>query len=131
VVRHLSTEIAVMYLGRLVERAPAEALFEGPLHPYTQALLSAIPVPDPIVERKRRRLPVRGEVPSPLDPPSGCHFHPRCPFVMDRCKTEPPPLEERTPGRWVACHLTEPPGDPDAPGGAVLARGADADAASS
>ena len=114
VVRHLSTEIAVMYLGRIVERAGAEALFSGPLHPYTQALLSAIPVPDPIVERKRRRLPVHGEVPSPLDPPPGCHFHTRCPFVMDRCNTDAPPLEERTPGRWVACHLTGPPGDPEA-----------------
>jgi oligopeptide transport system ATP-binding protein len=109
VVRHLSTEIAVMYLGRIVERAGAEALFERPLHPYTQALLSAIPVPDPAVERKRRRLVLVGEVPSPADPPPGCHFHTRCPHAMDRCKQEAPLLEEREPGRWVACYLTEPP----------------------
>ncbi len=109
VVRHLSTEIAVMYLGRIVERAGSAALFERPLHPYTQALLSAIPVPDPDVERRRRRVPLVGEVPSPLDPPTGCHFHTRCPHVVDRCKSEVPALEEREPGRWVSCHLSEPP----------------------
>ncbi|EYF01508.1 ABC transporter ATP-binding protein [Chondromyces apiculatus] len=104
-VRHLSDEIAVMYLGRIVERSETEALFAQPLHPYTQALLSAIPVPDPVVERQRRRLVLVGEVPSPLDPPAGCHFHTRCPYRMDRCLTEPPQLLERAPGRWVACHL--------------------------
>jgi oligopeptide transport system ATP-binding protein len=105
VVRHLSSEIAVMYLGRIVERAPTRALFQAPSHPYTQALLSAIPIPDPAVERARKRLVLSGEVPSPQDPPEGCHFHTRCPFVMDRCRTEAPALEERQPGHWVACHL--------------------------
>ena len=98
-----------MYLGRIVEHAETEAIFARPLHPYTQALLSAIPVPDPAVERKRRRLVLAGEVPSPLDPPPGCHFHTRCPYAMDPCRTEPPVLEEREPGRWVACHLDEVP----------------------
>jgi oligopeptide transport system ATP-binding protein len=105
VVRHLSREIAVMYLGRIVERAPTEALFQAPTHPYTQALLSAIPIPDPGVERTRKRLALTGEVPSPQNPPAGCHFHTRCPFVMDRCRSEAPALEERRPGHFVACHL--------------------------
>jgi len=112
VVRHLSTEVAVMYLGRIVERSGTEALFARPQHPYTQALLAAIPVPDPAVERKRRRLVLTGEVPSPLAPPPGCHFHTRCPYVMDRCRVDTPPLEQREPGRWVACHLPEPPPAP-------------------
>jgi oligopeptide transport system ATP-binding protein len=106
VVRHLSREIAVMYLGRIVERAPTEALFKAPSHPYTQALLSAIPIPDPKVERTRKRLVLTGEVPSPQSPPFGCHFHTRCPFVMERCKVEAPVLEERAPGHFVACHLS-------------------------
>jgi oligopeptide transport system ATP-binding protein len=115
VVRHLSSEIAVMYLGRIVERARPDALFAAAQHPYTQALLSAIPIPDPAIERKRRRLVLTGEVPSPLNPPPGCHFHTRCPHAMDRCRKEVPPLEQRRPGHWVACHLTEAPA---APGGA-------------
>jgi oligopeptide/dipeptide ABC transporter ATP-binding protein len=109
VVRHLSREIAVMYLGKIVERAPSEELFKRPQHPYTQALLSAIPIPDPELERKRRRLPLSGEVPSPLDPPTGCAFHPRCPYVFDRCKIETPPLEAREGEHHVACWLSEPP----------------------
>jgi oligopeptide transport system ATP-binding protein len=109
VVRHLSREIAVMYLGRIVERASTEALFQAPSHPYTQALLSAIPIPDPAVERTRKRIVLTGEVPSPQDPPGGCHFHTRCPFVMDRCRTEAPALEEREPGHFVACHLPDAP----------------------
>ena len=109
VVRHLSREIAVMYLGRIVERAPAEELFAHPSHPYTQALLSAIPIPDPKIERKRKRLVLVGDVPSPLNPPSGCHFHTRCPYVMDRCKTEEPLLRERGAGHEAACHLDEVP----------------------
>jgi oligopeptide transport system ATP-binding protein len=115
VVRHLSSEIAVMYLGRIVERARPDELFRSPQHPYTQTLLSAIPIPDPDVERTRRRLPLVGEVPSPLNPPSGCHFHTRCPYTMDRCSAEAPPLEERRPGHWAACHLTELPTAPTHP----------------
>jgi oligopeptide transport system ATP-binding protein len=109
VVRHLSREIAVMYLGRIVERASTEALFARPAHPYTQALLSAIPIPDPKIERKRKRLVLTGDVPSPLNPPPGCHFHTRCPYVMDRCKTEEPLLRERGEGHVAACHLDEVP----------------------
>ena len=103
VVRHLSTEIAVMYLGRIVERAGAEALFERPTHPYTQALLSAIPVPDPVAERKRRRLVLAGEVPSPLNPPSGCRFYARCPHAMEACKKDPPEFKTET--GYVRCWL--------------------------
>ncbi len=109
VVRHLSREIAVMYLGRIVERAPAEELFARPEHPYTQALLSAIPIPDPKIERKRKRLVLVGDVPSPLDPPSGCHFHTRCPYLIDRCRVEAPALIELRAGHFAACHLDEVP----------------------
>ncbi|MBL9024073.1 MAG: dipeptide ABC transporter ATP-binding protein [Myxococcales bacterium] len=107
VVRHVCAEIAVMYLGRIVERAPAKELFVTPRHPYTKALLSAIPIPDPEVERKRKRLVLVGEVPSPLNPPAGCHFHPRCPSAEDRCKTEVPKLRELAPGVTAACHLAD------------------------
>ena len=109
VVRHISREIAVMYLGRIVERAATEDLFARAAHPYTQALLSAIPIPDPKIERKRKRLVLRGDVPSPLNPPSGCHFHTRCPYVMDRCRTEEPVLREVRAGHVAACHLDEVP----------------------
>jgi oligopeptide transport system ATP-binding protein len=103
VVRHISDRIGVMYLGKLVEEAPTDSLFANPLHPYTQALLSAVPIPDPTV--KRDRIVLKGDLPSPLNPPSGCVFHTRCPFVMDVCKRETPVLKEHAPHHKVACHL--------------------------
>ena len=105
VVRHISSRIAVMYLGRIVEIADRDDLYRQPLHPYTEALLAAIPVPDPEVERKRPRVIVKGEVPSALRPPPGCPFHPRCPKAIDKCKTVEPSLIELGSGRAVACHL--------------------------
>jgi len=93
----------VMYLGRIVERAETDELFSRPLHPYTQALLSAIPIPDPLLHRER--IILSGDVPSPADPPSGCHFHTRCPAVMPICSKVSPPLAEVRPGHWVSCHL--------------------------
>ena len=104
VVRHLADRVVVMYLGRVVETAPAAALFESALHPYTQALLEEVPR----LERRRRRyLPIRGEIPSPLAPQSGCHFHPRCPHAMPRCAEQAPALREVAPGRSAACHLLD------------------------
>jgi oligopeptide transport system ATP-binding protein len=103
VVRHLCQRVAVMYLGRIVELAACDELFDNPLHPYTQALLAAVPVPDPTVEAERIFRPVKGEVPSPINPPSGCVFHPRCPIAVDRCKQHRPELRELRPGHWVAC----------------------------
>jgi oligopeptide transport system ATP-binding protein len=105
VVRHISDRIAVMYLGRIVEIAHRDELYKRPLHPYTEALLAAIPVADPEVEARRPRAIVRGEVPSAVKPPSGCRFHPRCPKAMDRCKTVEPVLADLGGGRVVACHL--------------------------
>jgi len=105
VVRHISDRIAVMYLGRIVEIASREELYKNPLHPYTIALLSAVPVADVEAESKRARMIVKGEVPSALNPPSGCRFHPRCPLAMDRCSTEVPALSDQGSGRVVACHL--------------------------
>ncbi len=109
VVRHICHDVAVMYLGRIVEQASSDALFGAAAHPYTQALLSAIPIPDPVLERRRKRLVLVGDVPSPLDPPSGCAFHTRCPHVMDRCRSAAPTLQERRDGHWVACHLEQAP----------------------
>ena len=103
VVRHLCQRVAVMYLGRIVEMAESDELFDNPMHPYTQALLSAVPVPDPRVEAGRRFRPARGEIPSPINPPSGCVFHPRCPMAVDNCKKARPELREMKPGHWVAC----------------------------
>ena len=102
-VEHVSDRVAVMYLGKIVETAPTPALFAAPQHPYTKALLSAIPAPDPA--RPLRPLPMAGEMPSPLDPPSGCRFHPRCPEAMAVCAQVEPPLQEYAPGCTVACHV--------------------------
>ena len=103
VVRHLCHRVAVMYLGRMVELADSDELFASPLHPYTQALLEAVPIPDPEIERQRAHRIMKGEVPSPINPPSGCVFHPRCPLAVDSCKQEVPQLREQKPGHWVAC----------------------------
>ena len=106
VVEHVGHRVAVMYLGRVVELADNESLFAEPLHPYTEALLAAAPVPDPFIDRKR--VVLEGDVPSPMHPPAGCHFHTRCPLVHERCRHESPPLQEVRHGRWVACHLRQP-----------------------
>ena len=103
VVRHLCHRVAVMYLGKIVEIADCDELYENPLHPYTQALLAAVPVPDPEVEKTREHRVVSGEVPSPINPPSGCVFHPRCPLAVDNCRREVPEQRELRPGHWVAC----------------------------
>jgi oligopeptide/dipeptide ABC transporter ATP-binding protein len=104
VVRHVSDRIAVMYLGRIVELAERDALFRQPRHPYTQALISAIPLPDPVAQRARRRIILAGEIPSPARPPSGCAFHTRCPMATARCRSEAPALLPREGGALVACH---------------------------
>ena len=103
VVEHISHRIAVMYLGRIVEYTDKRTLFTRPLHPYTEQLLLAVPVPDPRVKRAKRVL--QGDVPSPINPPSGCHFHTRCPYAVERCRVESPALREVRPGQMVACHL--------------------------
>ena len=102
VVRHISERVAVMYVGKIAEMGPTEEIFENPKHPYTSALLSAVPIPDP--RKRAERIILQGEVANPADPPSGCYFHPRCPFATEQCRTEDPQLEEISPGRWVSCH---------------------------
>ena len=105
VVRHISDRVAVMYLGRLVEMTGTDELFANPLHPYTEALMSAVPIPDP--DRQAERIILNGDVPSPVDPPSGCYFHPRCRYAEDICRTETPPFDDAGGGHFVACHLAD------------------------
>ena len=102
VVEHISNKVGVMYLGRMVEYAPTDALFSRPLHPYTEALLSAVPIPDPTVQIER--IPLKGEIPNPANPPSGCYFHERCSYCCEKCCREVPPYVEAEPGHFVACH---------------------------
>ena len=107
VVRHISNRIGVMYLGCLVELAESHELCNHPIHPYTKTLLSAVPLPDPIKSRARQRILLEGDIPSPINPPSGCRFHTRCPYATDRCRQEMPVLKEYGPGHFGACHLLE------------------------
>ncbi|HET9096860.1 MAG TPA: ABC transporter ATP-binding protein, partial [Candidatus Baltobacteraceae bacterium] len=107
VVRHISTRVAVMYVGKIMELANRDDLYENPLHPYTQSLLSAIPIPDPHVEKRKKRIVLTGDIPSPVNPPSGCRFHTRCPVAFDRCKVEVPAFNEYAPGHFAACHWVE------------------------
>ena len=106
VVRHISHRIAVMYAGKLVEIGDRHALYDDPRHPYTKALLSAVPIPDPRVQRERQRQILVGEIPNPVNPPSGCRFHTRCPIAQERCSSDQPPLEEKTTEHWAACWYT-------------------------
>ena len=105
--RHISDRIAVMYLGKIVELADRDALYANPMHPYTQALLSAVPIPDPVIESKRQRIILEGDVPSPANPPKGCHFNTRCPRVMDVCRQQEPPFKDYGDGHYAACFLYE------------------------
>jgi oligopeptide transport system ATP-binding protein len=105
VIRHICSRVAVMYLGKIVELGNTEEIYKEPAHPYTQALLSAIPLPNPLQQRQRNRIILKGDVPDPVNPPSGCRFHTRCPMAAVRCIQEEPKFEEKKPGRWAACHF--------------------------
>jgi len=107
VVEYIANRVGVMYVGQMVELAETRRLFARPLHPYTEALLSAVPVPDPRLRGQRRRIVLEGEVADPANPPTGCYFHPRCPYARDRCRLEEPPLREVAPDRYAACHFAE------------------------
>ena len=107
VVRHISNRIGVMYLGSLVELGESYELNRHPIHPYTQTLLSAVPVPDPKLSRSRQRIVLEGDIPSPMNPPSGCRFHTRCPYATEKCSKEAPKFKEHEPGHWAACHLLD------------------------
>jgi oligopeptide/dipeptide ABC transporter ATP-binding protein len=120
-VKHISHRIAVMYLGHIMELTGRHRLFEDPLHPYTQSLNSAVPVPNPKMERRRRRFILKGEPPSPANPPSGCVFHPRCPLAVDECVKVVPEFRQVRSGHWVACHLADEAGTSKIPEGTVLA----------
>ena len=107
VVRHISNRIGVMYLGSLVELGESYELNRHPIHPYTKTLLSAVPVPDPALSRTRKRIILEGDVPSPMNPPSGCRFHTRCPYATEKCSQVAPVFREHEPGHWAACHLLD------------------------
>ena len=107
VIEHICNRVAVMYIGTIVELAPTEDLFRQPLHPYTESLMSAVPIPDPRLRNRRHRTKPQGEVADPINPPSGCYFHPRCQYAQERCKVEPPRLREIRPGHFAACHFSE------------------------
>ncbi|MDI9492985.1 MAG: ABC transporter ATP-binding protein, partial [Bacillota bacterium] len=105
VVKHISNRIGVMYLGNVVELAESNELYNNPLHPYTKTLMSAVPVPDPKISRERKRIILEGDIPSPMNPPSGCRFHTRCPYAISRCKEEIPAWRELAPDHFAACHI--------------------------